>query len=286
MSVSNLKGIFFSICLLVSSVFLGSLTAQELSSQDDPAMQRVAPFQVFDNLYYVGAKWVSAWVLETDQGLIVFDSLYGELTDIVIDGIRELGMDPNDIRYLVVTHAHYDHIGGARRMQQEFGAVVLMTEEDWQMTEEPAIYQEYEKPIRHLTVTDNGTLNLGRTNLRFFKTPGHTPGVLSTRFTVYDNGFPHNAFMFGGVGLNFSGVERTEMYIDSVKRLQDMGDIEVNVPNHEGSGEVFERYELLKDRRDGEPHPFIDPERYTAWLDQLLMAAEDKLEDEKAAAGQ
>ena len=161
-----------------------------------------------------------------------------------------------------------------------------MTEEDWQMTEEPAIYQEYEKPIRHLTVTDNGTLNLGRTNLRFFKTPGHTPGVLSTRFTVYDNGFPHNAFMFGGVGLNFSGVERTEMYINSVKRLQGMADIEVNIPNHEGSGEVFERYELLKDRREGEPHPFIDPERYMAWLDQLLIAAEDKLEDEKAAAGQ
>lgn len=286
MIVSNIKGVALSICLLVGSAFIGSLTAQELSAQDDPAQQRVAPFQVFDNLYYVGAKWVAAWVLETDQGLIVFDSLYGELTDIVIDGIRELGMDPNDIRYLVVTHAHYDHIGGARRMQQEFGAVVLMTEEDWQMTEEPAIYQEYDKPIRHLTVTDDGTLNLGRTGLRFFKTPGHTPGVLSTRFTVYDNGFPHTAFMFGGVGLNFSGVERTEMYIDSVKRLQSMPGIEVNIPNHEGSGEVFERYELLKDRRDGEPHPFIDPERYSAWLDQLLVAAEDKLEDEKAAAGQ
>jgi metallo-beta-lactamase class B len=285
MRVRNLKGILFSICLLVSSVLSSTYAAaQELSSQDDPAVQRVAPFQVFDNLYYVGAKWVSAWVLETDQGLIVFDSLYGELTDIVIDGIRELGMDPNDIRYLIVTHAHYDHIGGARRMQQEFGAVVLMTEEDWQMTEEPAIYQEYDKPVRHLTVTDNGTLNLGRTSLRFFKTPGHTPGVLSTRFTVYDDGYPYNAFMFGGVGLNFSGVERTEMYINSVKRLQGMPDIDVNIPNHEGSGEVFERYELLKDRRDGEPHPFVDPERYMAWLDQLLVAAEDKLKEEQAAA--
>lgn len=287
MILRNSKGILFSICLLLSGLAVSTQTAaQELSEQDDPELQRVAPFQVFDNLYYVGAKWVSAWVLETDQGLIVFDSLYGDLTDIMIDGIRELGMDPNDIRYVVVTHAHYDHIGGARRLQQEFGAVVLMTEEDWQMTEEPAIYQEYDTPIRHLTVTDNGTLNLGRTNLRFFKTPGHTPGVLSTRFTVYDNGFPHTAFMFGGVGLNFSGVERTEMYIDSVKRLQGMGDIEVNIPNHEGSGEVFDRYELLQDRRDGEPHPFIDPERYTAWLSQLLVAAEDKLEDEKEAAGQ
>lgn len=265
---------------------VATVSAQELSENDDPVNQRVAPFQVFDNLYYVGAKWVAAWLLETDQGLILFDTLYGELTDIAIDGIRELGMDPNDIRYVVVTHAHFDHVGGAKRMQDEFGAVVLMTEEDWQMVEEDPVYREYPKPMRHLTVTDNGTLNLGRTGLRFVKTPGHTPGVASTRFTVYDDGFPFQAFMFGGVGLNFEGVERTETYIESVKRLQRMGDIEVNIPNHAGSGEVFERYEMLKERKEGEPHPFVDPESYSAWLDQLLLAAEAKLVREKAAAGQ
>ncbi len=276
-----LLGLGFFLCLS-----LGSVSAQELSENDDPEFQRVAPFQVFDNLYYVGAKWVSAWLLETDQGLILFDTLYGDLTDLVIDGIRELGFDPNDIRYVVVTHAHYDHIGGAKRMQDEFGAVVLMTQEDWQMVEEDPIYREYPKPRRHLNVTDNGTVNLGRTGLRFVKTPGHTVGVASTRFTVYDDGFPFQAFMFGGVGLNFSGVERTEMYINSVKRLQQMTDIEVNIPNHAASGEVFERYELLKERQEGQPHPFIDPEGYYAWLDGLLLAAEAKLAEEQAAAGQ
>ncbi|MEE2608581.1 MAG: MBL fold metallo-hydrolase, partial [Pseudomonadota bacterium] len=193
--------------------------AQELSGQDNPGVQRVEPFQVFDNLYYVGAKWVAAWLLETDQGLILFDSLYGDLTDLVIDGIRELGFDPDDVRYIIITHAHYDHIGGARRFQEEFGSVVMMTEADWQMTEEDPIYRKYPKPIRHLSVSDGSTLNLGRIRLRFMVTPGHTPGVLSTRFTVYDQGYPHVAFMFGGVGLNFSGVERTESYINSVERL-------------------------------------------------------------------
>ena len=91
---------------LVLSLSLHSVTAQELRESDNPEFQRVAPFQVFDNLYYVVAKWVSCWLLETDQGLILFDTLYGDLTDIVIDGIRELGFDPNDIRYVVVTHAH------------------------------------------------------------------------------------------------------------------------------------------------------------------------------------
>ena len=266
--------------LLVQMVVVAN--AQELSGQDNPEEQKVEPFQVFDNLYYVGAKWVAAWLLETDQGLILFDSLYGDLTDLVIDGIRELGFDPDDVRYIIITHAHYDHIGGARRFQEEFGSVVMMTEADWQMTEEDPIYRKYPKPIRHLSVSDGSTLNLGRIRLRFMVTPGHTPGVLSTRFTVYDQGYPHVAFMFGGVGLNFSGVERTESYINSVERLQQLPNVEVNIPNHQGSGEVFERYEILKDRRDGDPHSFVDPESWNAWLDILLLNAQSKLEREKA----
>jgi metallo-beta-lactamase class B len=280
MICSYKKGVVFVIALLLSSI----ISAQELSDNDNPEFQRVEPFQVFDNLYYVGAKWVSAWLLESDQGLILFDALYGDLTDIAIDGIRELGFDPDDVRYVIVSHAHYDHIGGARRFQEEFGAVVMMTETDWNMTDEPAIYQEYPKPIRHLSASDGSTLNLGRTRLRFMETPGHTPGVLSTRFTVYDNGYPHEAFLFGGVGLNFSGVERTEMYINSVQRLMQLEGIEVNIPNHADSGEVFDRYEMLQDRQDGDPHPFVDPESWDAWLDILKKNAQSKLEREQRAA--
>ena len=270
------------VCAFIAFFGFMSVQAQEVSPLDDPKFQRVEPFQVFDNLYYVGAKWVSAWVLETDQGLILFDSLYGELTDIAIDGIRDLGMDPNDIRYLIVSHAHFDHIGGARRIQDEFGAVVLMTDEDWQMTDEPAIYREYPKPIRHLTATHGGTLNLGREKLTFMKTPGHTTGVLSTSFTVYDNGYPHAAVMFGGAGLNFDGVERTQMYLDSIAFLQSLEGVEVNIPNHQDSGEVFERLEKLALREKDATHPFVDPEGWTQWLDELLAAAEEKMADEQA----
>lgn len=283
--MKGLRNISLYVTGIGLSLWAASAVAQEVRPQDDPALQRVEPFQVFDNLYYVGADWVAAWLLASDQGLILFDSLYGELTDIAIDGIRQLGFDPDDIRYVIVSHAHYDHIGGARRFQEEFGAVVMMTEADWQMTDEPAIYQDYPKPVRHLSVTDGSTLNLGRTRLRFMQTPGHTPGVLSTRFTVYDQGYPHDAFMFGGAGLNFEGVERTELYIDSVQRLMGLQGIEVNIPNHESSGAVFERYEILKDRQDGDPHPFVDPESWTAWLDILLKNAETKLDDERDAAG-
>ena len=269
-------------CAVMLALIVASANAQSLAPRDDPKVQRVEPFQVFDNLYYVGAKWVAAWVLETDQGLILFDSLYGELTDIAIDGMRDLGMDPDDVRYVIVSHAHYDHVGGARRMQDEFGAVVVMTEEDWQMTNEPAIYQEYPKPIRHLTATHGGTLNLGREKLTFMKTPGHTPGVLSTSFTVYDNGYPYAAVLMGGAGLNFEGVERTQMYLDSIDFLQSLNGVEVNIPNHAASAEVFERAARLAERGKDEPHPFVDPEGWTAWLAELKSAAQAKMVEEQA----
>jgi len=265
-------------------LFLSNAALAQGDDRHNPAVQRVEPFQVFDNLYYIGVDWVASWLLVTDQGLIVFDALYEELTDLVIDNIRQLGFDPNDIRYLIGTHAHYDHIGGAIRFQQEFSAVVMMTEEDWAMTEEPAVFREYPKPIRHLSASDGATLNLGRTRLRFMKTPGHTPGVLSTLFTVYDNGYPHSAFMFGGVGLNFSGVERTEMYIESIKKMQQLTGIEVNIPNHASVADVFERRDMLAERQEGDPHPFVDPEAWTAFLDLWLRQAEQKLETERAAA--
>lgn len=279
--VTRFTRVLFPVLVLLISI---NLHAQDASDRDDPEAQYVEPFQVFDNLYYVGARWVSSWLLVSDQGLIVFDALYGELTDLVINNIRALGFDPNDISYLIVSHAHYDHVGGARRFQQEFGAVTMMTEQDWQMTTEPAVYRDYPTPVRHLTATNGSTLNLGRTRLRFMTTPGHTPGVLSTLFTVYDNGYPHSAFMFGGVGLNFSGVEQTELYIDSVQRIQNIPGIEVNIPNHPQSGDVFERYARLQEREEGEPHPFVDPEGWTAWLETLIEDAEDKLAEERTAA--
>ena len=269
--------------LRVSYLFLlliNSTWAQQ-GSKDDIESQRVEPFQVFDNLYYVGSKWVSSWLLVSDQGLILFDSLYGDLTEIVVEGIRKLGFDPDDVRYLIVSHAHYDHVGGARRFQEEFGSVVMMTEEDWNMTTEPPIYREYPRPIRHLSASDGSTLNLGRTRLRFFKTPGLTKGVLSTRFTVYDNGYPHDAFLFGGAGLDFTGIEQTELYINSVRRLMQLEGIEVNIPNHPESGDVFKRYEILQNRSDGDSHPFVDPESWTAWLELLLLSAQAKMDNER-----
>ena len=287
----------FMIALLLTLAVPSQLTGQESSRQapgqrggisprNDPAVQNVAPFQIFDNLYYIGMQWVSAYFLTTSDGLIMIDALYGQFVDHALDGIRKMGFDPADIKYVFVTHGHFDHVGGAAAIKKVSGARVGMTDGDWKMVEAGGSGRRggraSSEPLeRDLVIRDGDSITLGETTFKFYETPGHTPGVLSMEFTVYDNGKPHKAFTFGGVGLNFSGVERTEMYIASVKRLQAMEGIEVSVPNHASMGRVFQRAERLAERKPGEPHPFVAPEDFQQWLDQLLVNVQKKLEEEK-----
>jgi metallo-beta-lactamase class B len=139
-----------------------------------------------------------------------------------------------------------------------------------------------------MVLDDGDSLKVGDTMIKFYVTPGHTEGVLSMEFPVRDGETVYRAFVFGGVGLNFSGVSRTQSYIESVRRIQDMmaepHPIQVNISNHPGPGQIFDRRDRLRVRQEGDPHPYVDPEGYRAWLDQLLRDAEEKLETERAAA--
>jgi metallo-beta-lactamase class B len=91
------------------------------------------PGKAFDNLYFVGADWVSAWAIKTSDGIILIDALNNqvEAAALIEGGMRKLGLDPAQIRYVVVTHGHGDHYGGAPYLAQKYGARVVMSEADW-----------------------------------------------------------------------------------------------------------------------------------------------------------
>ena len=98
------------------------------SERDDLDLQRVPAFKAFDNLYYVGVGWVGAWLVTTDDGLILIDAVDRSAhVDHLLDSIRRMGFDPRNIRYVIVTHADPDHYAGAARIQREFGARVAMS---------------------------------------------------------------------------------------------------------------------------------------------------------------
>ena len=158
------------------------------------------PVKVFDNLYFFGQSEYSVWAITTSQGIIVLDTIFDySVEDEVAGGMKKLGLDPANIKYAIVSHAHPDHDGGAKFLQDHYGTRVIMSPADWDVLDKRTIGT---KPKRDIEATDGQKLTLGDTTLTLYITPGHTPGTISTLFPVKDNGTPHLAALWGGVGLN------------------------------------------------------------------------------------
>jgi len=201
------------------------------------------PGQAFDNLYYVGSAWVSAWVLKTSDGLILIDALNNnkEAADLIEGGMRRLGLDPAQIRYVIVTHGHGDHYGGAQMLAERYRARVVASEIDWKMMETGLEFdsKQWDRPPRRdMAVKDGDTLKLGDTTVRFMVTPGHTLGTISPVFDVRHAGQAHKAMIWGGTSFNFGrDMGRLDSYIAQTERMRQLSaqwGIDVPLSNHPG----------------------------------------------------
>ena len=160
-----------------------------------------------DNLYFLGLGWVSAWAVDTSQGIVVIDALNNaaEVDKYIIGGLQQLGADPARIKAVIVSHGHGDHYGGAKHLQDKYGAHIYMSEADWQFAEKGANNPNNQTkgfgpvPRRDVAVKDGDTLALGDTTIRMFVTPGHTPGTLSLLIPTRYQGQPHTVVFHGGV---------------------------------------------------------------------------------------
>ncbi len=165
-------------------------------------------------------------------GLILFDALTNErqVKEILLPGMAELGLDPNDLKYLVVTHGHVDHYGGAPYLKQEYGVPILMSEADWNYLPDDismpyfvrANYPPVIQPERDRVVQDGEVLILGDASVTFLVTPGHTPGTLSAILTVKDRGEPRTVAMWGGQALPGAIGELSQMH-GSLHRFWNLG---------------------------------------------------------------
>ena len=147
------------------------------------------PARVFDNLYFVGGKIHSSWALTTREGIILIDTIYAyNSEELIVGGMKKLGLDPKNIKYVLVSHAHADHIGGAEMLQSRYGARVVMGGADWdQVARFPNRYKTM-SPKRDIVATDGMKITLGGETVTVWLTPGHTPGTISYTFPVLDRG--------------------------------------------------------------------------------------------------
>ena len=254
---------------------------------DEARQKSVAPFKVFDNLYYVGIYWVGSYLLVTDEGHILLDSLAEPYIELGVEHIRQLGFDPADVRYVIGGHGHFDHMGGHAYYQREFGARVGLTAADWKRAQadadHPVFTMEMAEP--EWAIQDGETLTLGEQTMRFYITPGHTEGALTMEFTVRDGEDEHRAVMFGsGVGPQ-NELWKNLTILAGIRRIQALAGgptpVRVQIFNHPvppggaGGPNLFELQQRLEDRGPSDPHPFVDPPGvFVEYLEQAARRVE------------
>jgi len=219
------------------------------------------PAKVFDNLYFVGSKIHSSWALTTSEGIILIDTLFTyNSEEEIVGGLKKLGLDPATVRYVIISHAHADHVGGAKMMQDRYGSRVVMGGPDWDSIEKSVNGYPQGKPKRDIVADDGQKITLGDTAVTIVSTPGHTPGTLSMLFTVKDNGRPLNVAYSGGTAFNFpSTAPNFDMYIKSQGKLAAAAaasNATILMSNHTEFDNAVPKIRMMASRKPGEPHPF------------------------------
>ena len=246
----------------------------------------IEPAKVFDNLYFVGSKIHSSWALTTSEGIILIDTLFTyNSEEEIIGGLKKLGFDPATVKYVIISHAHGDHVGGAKMMQDRFGSHIVMGGPDWDSIEKSVNGYPEGKPKRDMVADDGQKITLGDTTVTIVATPGHTPGTLSMLFTVKDNTKPINVAYSGGTAFNFrSTIPNFDTYINSQRKMATAAasaNATILMSNHSEFDSAISKIKMLASRKPGEPHPFDLGEdavaRYFRVSEECARAARLKL---------
>ncbi len=256
------------------------------------------PAKVFDNLYFVGGKLHSSWALTTRDGIILIDTIYPyNSEELIIGGMKKVGLDPAQIKYVLISHAHGDHIGGAETLQKRYGARIVMAGPDWDWVEKYPNRYKTMAPKRDIVATDGMKITLGETAVTIWLTPGHTPGTMSYTFSVLDQGKPVNVAYSGGTAFNFvnntpdPGIKNFQTYIDSQKHIAAKAaetKASVLLSNHSEFDNAVNKNRMLAGRDNG-PHPYEIGadwvQKYFQVMQGCARAAQLKLEQRAAGAG-
>ena len=237
---------------------------------NEPGVE-LEPMQVFDNLYAIPSSPVQqtmVWAITTSDGIILIDSGQQGRTEAIIEEMRELGLDPADVKYILLGHGHGDHYAGAAYFQQRYGTRVGTTAADWDLIDppgrpaNPGDSNETPRPRRDLVLEEGATFRLGEQAVQLIEIPGHTPGSLAFIFDVLENGETHTAGLYGGTVLDQPRLSTAELeqYLQSVDHYLNFVrtmNVDVEIQNHALFDDTPDRLERLRTRRIGEPNPFV-----------------------------
>jgi len=259
-------GTFLRLCIPSPAGFQPGLAAVGASPEErgqTPAKGKwyAEPAKVADNLYFIGTKIHNSWAIVGSQGIIIIEALYEyAANDEILGGLKKLGLDKNKVKYVILSHAHADHDGGARLLQDEIpGAHLIYGTEDWEAVDKSANHAGG-KPKHDVVGTDGMKVSVGDAAVQIVTMPGHTPGTLSFLFEVRDNGKPLRVAYIGGTAIHFkANAAYYDTYMASsnkmAKAASDYGATAL-MSNHSEFDDAFLKAHSAANRQPGEANPF------------------------------
>jgi metallo-beta-lactamase class B len=256
--------------------------APRANSPSDPPIE---PTKVFDDVYVIGNQGTAAYVIRTSAGLLMIDALPADQTETqLLPGFQKLGLDPAQVKMIVVGHGHADHFGGSAYFQDHYGSKVYIAAADWDLMEHPPAGRGGAKkgpqaplPKHDQVIVEGQPIVLGNFKIMPVAVPGHTPGSMGFIFPVKDNGKTYMAAMYAGTVLTPGIVsdEGLETYRKSVAHFKEetkKAKVEVELQNHPLMDPIQDKLDKLKVRKKGELNPFVVGQgNYQKFLD--VMAA-------------
>lgn len=242
------------------------------------------PFCIAGNLYYVGDKRVCAHLIDTGEGLILFDAGFQHTIHLLVQSIWELGFNPADVKYLILSHGHFDHFGACNEFRALYGCKTFMSKADAQMHRtNPAggLLDMNPNPYAQLPVIDHEfcdqeIIRLGNTSIRCVLTPGHSPGTTTFFFDIKNGDQMYHVGYFGGVGfltlykafLKKYGLNMTlrDEFVRSIEKVKGE-QVDIVLGNHPSQNGTLEKRQYMLEH-PGE-NPFIDPSEWDEFLTKL-----------------
>ena len=289
-----MKPSLLAVCILL----LAACGPEQLQPDDDIVCDNCeewnepqAPFRIYGNTWYVGTAGLSAILVETDEGPVLFDGALPQSAVVIDASIRELGFDTRQLAAVFVSHAHFDHAGGVAALQRLSGAPVYTSVEGKKtlgsgelQPDDPQYALGPERtgfpPVAGVVaVDDNDVVTIGGVEIRAIHTPGHTPGGMSWTWescalnTCYDVVYADSLTAVSADGYSFGDGPAAQQIIDSADRIS-LLDCDILLSPHPF---FFGLQEKLARRDDG--NPFVNnvacalyAENLLGWLEQRLRA--------------
>jgi len=242
--------------------------------------------KIVGNMYFVGSEQLGSFLITTPEGHILINSDYEETVPVIRAAVEKLGFKFTDIKILLGSHAHPDHMTADAMVKQLTGATVMAMAEDV-----PALNNIKPGGKAHpidRTLHDGDTVSLGGTTLTAHLTPGHTRGCTTWTFKTTENGKSYDVVVVGSLSLNAANLADNPTYPnirdDFAKAFKVMRSLaaDVFVGSHNGFYNMTQKYAQLD---KGAANPYVDPAGYKALIDSSEKAFIARV-DELKGAGQ